>query len=47
MKTLAPIVGAIIKAIMEALLGKTIEKEENYEDVGVGCPDPFDDLDWK
>lgn len=42
---LAPVIGSIVKAIVEALLGKPIKKEEKYEDVG-GRDDPFVDSDW-
>ena len=46
MSSLAPIIGAIVKAILEALLGKPVKQEKSYEDVGEDTDNPFSDSDW-
>jgi hypothetical protein len=48
MRAIAELVGAVVKAILDAILGKTIHRERTFRDAN-GDPDSdsvFDDADW-
>lgn len=48
MTKLAVIIGAVVRAILSAFLGKTIKKEEYYRDAkgDTNSDSAFNDRDW-